>query len=229
MVKKKIMVFLLAVFLVHCTAVPVLAAQPMPNLSENGSITFEMVKNNVPLNGGSINLCKVGNIQENDSNYTFVLVEELKGNNVDLKNPSDYDVAEELLRLVKKHNLTIQNAPIANGKASFTNLPVGLYLVWQDEKNATEGFSPIHPFLISIPKFDGTRYIQDIVAKPKVPLEVKPTETPSPSPTPTPPPKLPQTGQLNWPIPVMAGAGCVLFFIGLILYSGRKSTDNGEK
>jgi LPXTG-motif cell wall-anchored protein len=225
--KKKILTFLLALFFIHTTAVQAYAVHPVPDLSKNGSITFEMVKNNTPLNGGNITLCKVGDIQENDGNYSFVLIEALKDYNVDLSTPTDYDVAETLLQLAKTHQLPTLAAPIVNGKAVFTQIPVGLYLIWQDEKDATEGFSPIHPFLISIPKLEGEQYIQDIVAKPKVPLVTKPTETPTPPPSP--PPKLPQTGQLNWPIPVMAVAGCVLFSIGLILYGGRKRTDNSEK
>ena len=224
MMKKKILTFLLVLVLMHSTALQVSATNPMPNLSDNGSITFEMIKNGTPLDGGSLNLCKIGDIQEKDDNYSFILIEELKGNDVDLGTPTNPDVAEKLLKLAKKYPLTIQNAPIVKGKASFSELPVGLYLVWQDEEDATDGFSPIQPFLISIPKRDGNQYIHDIVAKPKVPLETEPTTPPPPPPPP--PPNIPQTGQLNWPVPVMATLGCVLFVLGLILYSGRKGTDD---
>ena len=225
--KKKILTFLLALIFLHTTAATALAAHPVPDLTKNGSITFEMAHDGVPLNGGGITLCKVGDIQENDGNYSFVLIDALKASNVSLQTPTDRTVAAALLPLAKTLQLPTLTATIANGKASFTQIPVGLYLIWQDEQNATEGFSPIQPFLISIPKLEGEQYIQDIVAKPKVPLEIKPTETPTPPPSP--PPNLPQTGQLNWPIPVMAVGGCVLFSIGLILYGGRKRTDNSEK
>ena len=225
--KKKIMTFLLVLVLMYNTALQVSAAHIVPDLTDNGSITFEMVKNGKALDGGSLNLCKVGNIQEDDGDYSFVLIEELKGSNVDLRTPTDPEVAGKLLELVKKHPLTTQNAPIVKGKTSFPELPVGLYLIWQDEKDATEGFSPIQPFLISIPRRVGDQYIQDIVAKPKVPLESEPTEpTTPPPPPPPPPPYLPQTGQLNWPVPVMAVSGCVLFVLGLLLYSGRKGTED---
>lgn len=222
--KKKIWTFLLVLVLMYNTALQASAAHPVPDLDSNGSITFTMNYGSKQLDGGSLNLCKVGDIQEDDSNYSFILVEELTGNNVNLKTPTNPDVAQKLLKLVKKYPLTTQKAPIVKGKTSFSDLPVGLYLVWQEDNDATKGFSPIQPFLISIPKREGDRYIQDIVANPKVPLETEPT-TPSPPPPP-PPPRLPQTGQLNWPIPVMAIAGCVLFGLGLILYSGRKGTDD---
>ena len=227
MMKKRILTFLLVLILMYNAALQVSAAQFVPNLSDSGSITFEMVKNGTLLDGGSLSLCKVGDIQEDNGDYSFVLIAELKGSDVDLRTPTNPDVAEKLLILAKKHNLTARNAPIVKGKTNFPELPVGLYLVWQDEGNATEGFLPIQPFLISIPKREGNQYIQDIVAKPKVSLETESTEptTPPPSPPP-PPPYLPDTGQLNWPIPVMAILGCVLFALGLLLYSGRKGIDN---
>ena len=61
--------------------------------------------------------------------------------------------------------------------------------------------------------------------EPEVPTEpTEPTEPPPPPPPP--PPHLPQTGQLNWPIPVMAMMGCAMFVLGVFLYSGRKGTDD---
>ena len=223
--KKKILTFLLALLLIQCTAVQAFAAHPVPDLSATGSISFQMVKNGLNLDGGNLKLCKVGDIQEDDGDYSFALVEELKGNDVDLKTPTDPEVAEKLLKLAKENHLTTRIAPISKGKAVFANLPVGLYLVWQDSADATKGYSAIHPFLISIPKLEGNQYVYDIVAKPKVPIEIKPSPPPS-APPPSPPPYLPQTGQLNWPVPVMAVLGFGLFIFGLLLYSDRKVKDD---
>jgi LPXTG-motif cell wall-anchored protein len=39
---------------------------------------------------------------------------------------------------------------------------------------------------------------------------------------------LPQTGQLNWPIPAMAIAGAVLLVLGWILLAGRKRAGHAE-
>ena len=228
--KKKILAFLLVLVLLHSAVIHVSAVHPIPDLTSKGSITFTMIKNGTRLHGGSMQLCRVGSIQENDGDYKFVLIDKLKNSDVDLQT-TDYAVANKLLKLVKRHNLTTLTSPIVKGKVSFSDLPVGLYLVWQNDENATEGYSPINPFLISIPQLEGEQYILDIVAKPKVPLKPEPSEpppppqTPPPPPqTPPPPPELPPTGQLNWPIPVVAGTGCLLFIIGLILYSSRKRT-----
>lgn len=87
-------------------------------------------------------------------------------------------------------------APIEGGKAVFSQLMPGLFVVPQKEADASDGFTAIHPFLISLPRWDGEQYVYDLTAKPKVSLEPKPTEPP----TEPPDPWLPQTGQTNWPV-----------------------------
>lgn len=223
--KNRILSFLLALVLVQSIALTVAAAPPVPDLSSNGSITFTMNYGGQPLDSGRLNLCKVAAIVKMDEyEYIFELIPDLEESNADMENVSDPAAARDLLKLVEKKPLSKTTTPIVNGKAVFSDLPVGLYLVWQEKDDATEDFAPIQPFLISVPKLQGDRYIQDIVAKPKVPLETEPTEPPPPPPPP--PPYLPQTGQLNWPIPVMAITGCALFVLGLILCSGRKGRDD---
>ena len=223
--KNRILSLLLALVLLHSIALTVAAASPMPDLSSNGSITFTMKYGNKQLDGGTQNLCKVATLEKGAKNeYVFVLIPELKESNADMNKVTDPAVAKSLLKLVDKKSLSKISTPIANGQAVFSDLPVGLYLVWQDEDDASDGFSAIQPFLISVPKLQDGAYVLDVVAKPKVPLETEPTEPTEPPPPP--PPNLPQTGQLNWPVPVMAMMGCAMFVLGLFLYSGRKGTDD---
>ena len=60
----------------------------------------------------------------------------------------------------------------------------------------------------SIPLADSTGWIYDVDASPKVGATVPSTpDTPS----------LPQTGQLNWPVPVLACSGILLFAAGWCL------------
>ena len=225
--KKRILVYLLALILM-CNMQFFVSAEgterPLPDLTRNGSITFEMKANSTLLNSGNLNICKVANIQQNGELFEFVLIDGLASSNADLTKVTDPAVAQLLLKYVQTYRITKITSPIVNGVCAFNDLPVGLYLVWQNESDATTGYSAIQPFLISVPRTQDGEYIQDIVAKPKVPL-VTPPPTPSVPPSP-PPPNLPQTGQLNWPIPFMGVAGCALFALGLILCGDKRRSDD---
>ena len=100
----------------------------------------------------------------------------------------------------------------------FTDVKPGLYVVVQHE--VAEGFETMSPFLISMPKFENNSYVTDVKASPKVSLEKTPEE-----PTKSQDPTLPQTGQLNWPVPVLAVGGVMLFALGwVICFKKRKES-----
>ena len=63
--------------------------------------------------------------------------------------------------------------------------------------------------------------------EPTPPVESTPPATPSEPPKPD-EPKLPQTGQLNWPIPVLTAAGLLLFSIGWFLRFGKRKDSYEE-
>ena len=217
--KRKITLFLLALVSLFALAVNVSATHPVPDLSRNGSLTLVMEFDGVKLNNGALNIYKVGDIAENDGNYSFVPVATLQGQDFkfdDLNN----ELAKQVLTLVKEKTLKYESAPIEDGAVAFTDVPVGLYVVWQNSEDATKGLLPIEPFLISVPNLYNDEYVLDVVAKPKNAPETEPPTTTTPPP-PT-PPDLPQTGQLNWPVPVMALMGTVLFIVGCILCASRK-------
>lgn len=226
--KNRILTLLLAVFLLCNLSIPAYAAHQVPDLSRNGSLTFVMELDGIQLDGGTLNLYQVGQIQENDGNYSFRLIDALQGRQLLPEEVNDPALAQDLLTQTRPMNLTKISAPISKGKAAFENLPVGLYLVWQGKADATEGYGAIQPFLISVPRFHNGEYQLDFVANPKVPLVTAPTEPTTPPPTTPPDESLPQTGQLNWPIPMMAVSGAVLFIAGWILCAGRKRTEHEE-
>jgi len=223
--KNRILSLLLAMVLLSALVVSASAAHPVPDLSKNGSLTFVMDLDGVLLDNGNVNLYKVGEIAEEDGNYGFVPIEKLQGMEVELDSVGEPYLAEELLTLAQAMALTKITAPIEDGNAAFSDLPIGLYLVWQGSEDATEGLFPIQPFLISVPKFQNGTYELDVLAKPKNAPETIPPETTKPTPPPS-DEKLPQTGQLNWPVPAMALAGAVLFITGWILCISRKRMGN---
>lgn len=213
---KRICAMLVMLLLIGCLSVSAFAAHPVPDLSRNGSITFAMALDGQLLDGGKLNLYQVGEITDDDGNFYFKLLDGRKITRTEDVTPI---LAEEMLTFAKVLEREPIQTPIENGGAVFTELAPGLYVVCQEETDVTKGFSPIQPFLISVPKFQNGEYVLDVIAKPKVSLETRPTETTTP---PTPDEELPYTGQLNWPVPVLGIGGAVLMILGFVLRTAGK-------
>jgi hypothetical protein len=198
-------------------------ADPLPDLTRKGSLSFTMEVDGVPLDSGRLNLYHVATISRtSQQQYAFTLLDALAGAGATLDPENLYDgaQAQRLLTCAQTVFDSYLSKPIENGQVHFADLEAGLYLVWQRPEDASAGYDAIAPFLISIPKWQDGDYTFHVQAHPKVPIETEPT--PPPPPPPSPPPDLPQTGQLNWPVPVMAMAGVTLLIVGWILCAGRK-------
>lgn len=223
---KKILSIMAALVLLCALALPALAAE-VPDLNRKGSITFNLEWEGQPLNSGSLTLWQVGRVAVDNADYSYVPVDALKNANVSLEELESPELARALAGLVKDKGLMGLKAPVQNGKAVFRELEPGLYLVTQEQAEACEGLATISAFLITLPQKEEGRYVYDITANPKAELEQAPTEPPTETtvpPTTTPPtePGLPQTGQLNWPVPLLAIGGALLMAVGLLLKKGRK-------
>ena len=104
------------------------------------------------------------------------------------------------------------------GKAKFENLSLGLYLITQEK--AAPGYNKTSPFLVSVPYNDDGEYKHNISINSKTEPEKKPPEKPHKPGKPS--DKLPQTGQLNWPVPVLAAGGLLLMVVGYLLQREKK-------
>lgn len=218
---KRIFPLLLLLALVCHMVLPV-SAQEVPDPEREGSISLAMNWNGEPVDGGRLTLYRVGDISQNDGNYGFVLMDGLPGGGQTPRSLNDPELAQALATAAREKALPAIAGAIENGKAVFSRLTPGLYLVTQGKTEASKGFAPILPFLISLPQWENDHYVYDLEANPKVPLEPKPTEPPRPTePKPT-GPKLPQTGQLNWPVPVLAASGLMLLVLGWLLRCGKR-------
>lgn len=216
---KKMAIFLLTLLLISTLTVTAFA-HPVPDLTVNGSITFKMDLGENVLDGGKLNMFKVGLVHEENGDFSFAPILEFTAEELDYTDVTNPDLAKNTLTLAKELNLKKFTAPIQEGNAVFEDVAPGLYVVFQDAEDATEGYAAINPFLISMPKFQDNEYVTEVVAEPKVPLEtVPPTTAPPPH---KPSGKLPQTGQLNWPVPVLAASGAVLLIAGFVMWTGRK-------
>ena len=198
--------------LLFLLALPVsAAAQSVPDESRNGhcSITVSMTYKGKAVRGGTLALYKVGDVAEDDGNYSFVPVKEIQADIPEFGDIESPDLAGKLCKLESK--LTpVTDLPKKvgeDGKATFSDLTFGLYLVVQ--KTAASGYGKTAPFLVSVPYLYADEYQYDVTSQPKTDLErkVKPTAPPSSGGG----KKLPQTGQLWWPVPVLvcAGLGCI--------------------
>lgn len=226
--RNRIAVLLTVLAVMLFLTVPI-SAQELPDPQRTGSLTLWLAFDGHPLDGGSLTLYRVGELSVTDGNAGFLPVRELEGGPA-LTELNDPGLARELAALAQSRNLSGIQEEILMGWVTFAPLEPGLYVVTQKHAQATEGFDAIQPFLISLPRWEDGSYVYDLTAAPKVPLV--PEETPPPpseptTPPPSDPPGIPQTGQLNWPIPVLAAAGMTLFILGWALYSssGRKHHD----
>ena len=117
-----------------------------------------------------------------------------------------------------------QTAKIENGQVSFKDLSCGLYLIVQNKPS--EGKLTVNSFLISIPDENGQ---VEIKGSPKVGIEKPKENIPETTPPKTPPKsKLPQTGQLWWPVPVLGCAGILLIAAGIYGKRRQKRSANGQ-
>ena len=204
--------FMLAVVLlfnVNMTA----SAHDVPDLTRAGSISVTVKYDGKAVSGGTLSVCRVGNITENNGDYSFTLVSDFVDSRVSLADPGSDRAAAELASFAEGRKMSMQTGEISeDGTIVFQNLEPGLYLLVQ--KDAADGYNEINPFLVSVPMLEGGEYIYEIDASPKV--ETEKTNIP-----PEKPEQSPQTGHSDDVLPhiiaveislCMAGAiGCALF------------------
>ncbi|MBQ4643598.1 MAG: hypothetical protein IJB66_05165 [Oscillospiraceae bacterium] len=210
--------FALLLAIVVFGAFPVFAfGHEVPDPERKGSVTVTVTYNGEPVPGGTLTIYKVGNVVSDDGNYGFAFTEDFAECPVSIDEIGSSELPAALAKIAAKKDIDGITGWIDHrGKVSFTDLEIGLYLAVQGR--AAAGFGKINPFLISVPYYDGESYIYDVDASPKIDLKPKPEEPDDPKDPPDKPDdELPDTGLMNWPVPVMAVSGAVLIGVGIIL------------
>lgn len=198
-------------------------AHEVPDVTrEDCSIEVIVQYDGENISGGTLTAVRVGEIAQTDGNYVFVRVKD--GEPIVFEQSAAS--AEALRKFVEEnqagYDFDSYTVSVEEGKAKFSDLPTGLYLIMQDK--AAEGYSALNAFLVSVPYLNDGVYEYTVTAAAKSSLapelETEPTE-PTDSTQPTQPDEpsddLPQTGQLNWPVPLMAVAGLLLMTLGWML------------
>ena len=213
------------------TGVAVSAAEPaIPDLNRKGSLSITFTVKGEPIsNGNEVGIYKVANVVE-DNGFKFVYNDTFSEAG---EMPKDLDAVNGELALKlekiaekKKESLYTSSQKLdSNGNVTFSDLEAGLYLIVHTKKteitfsDKTKVVYTINPFLVSIPQKKDGEFVYDVTSKPKVAPEKKVTP-----PKKTPPPRLPQTGQLWWPVMALGVTGAVFVTFGLVrkMKSGKR-------
>ena len=224
-----ILTFLMAVLCLYSASATVSAADELPVLDRKGTITVTVMDTDTkqPVSGGSLNLYQIASVKLDNGDYSFVYTDAFSGCEWELgeaeiqseelaDNLEDYIAAQEA---GGKRMPVRENAQVGmDGVAVFDDsLELGLYLVMQDAP--ADGYAKLNSFLITIPESVEGKLRYDVDALPKAGTVQKTPASDAPgSSAPAKPAasKLPQTGMLWWPIPILVISGMVLFMIGWI-------------
>lgn len=128
-----------------------------------------------------------------------------------------YGLAASLEQYVSDNGMTGKELKISGGAVVFSDLKPGLYLIVQNE--AADGYKAAAPFLVSVPLYENGTYVYEVDASPKMSIltEEPAPEIPDEPSEPVTDRTLPQTGQLNWPVPALAMLGMCIFVAGWML------------
>ncbi|MBQ3090470.1 MAG: LPXTG cell wall anchor domain-containing protein [Oscillospiraceae bacterium] len=199
------------------------SAHDVPEERKDCSIELLIRYDGEDITGGTLKAVKVGYVDQEDGNFFFY--QEMTGEKLeDVASPEAAQKLKEFYDDNKDdYDFYTQIQTVTEGKSQFKNLTTGLYLIVQD--NAAEGFSKLDAFLVGVPMMVEGEYQYHVTAAVKSELERTPTPVTPPAVKPS-DPKLPQTGQLNWPVPLMASAGLGLFLLGWVLCFRKKRADH---
>ena len=182
------------------------------DLDQKGSISVSMKA------GGDLNIFKVADVVS-DNGYSYELTEEFSGienastvtETIDKKlDASNAELAINLAKFASDKSVKAKTTLKATEDSvlKFSDLEVGLYLITQS--TASTGYSIMDPFLISIPGKETEKDRYNVNASPKMGKIQKETTPPPKDNTPPSGGKLPQTGQLWWPVAVLLAAGAIM-------------------
>lgn len=218
-----------------------------PNYGKRGSVIVDMHSTDTgeALSGGTLILYKVAVFRQSNGSDSLEVLEEFKGSGIhpdDLKEKDSVkmELASKLENYVQDRSLSGSAAALNdNGQAEWKTLELGIYLVVNTVP--IKGYEPVNSFLVTVPElFDGN-YVYDIQASPKAEPalgeEGHPDSGISDTTEKTPEAacgyavidnKLPQTGQLWWPVPMLVIGGFVFIISGWNINSGVPRGRRGQ-
>lgn len=195
---------------------------------QSGTITVSYLDGTNGISGAAFDIYKIATRQEHLT-LAFQLVDDLADLDVNITTPDSDDITKLASAVTEKQLSAVGSASTdANGKAEFSNVEEGLYLLVQTK--STDKYEDTTPSLISIPSTDGS---YSVTALPKSSRKPEtPTNPTTPSQTPTTTPTItksqsPKTGvdgmDYSIPMTVMLGSGATLVGATLLKCATKKS------
>ena len=198
------------------TAATTAAASPFVDYDAKGSITVTYRdEKGKGVEGAELKLIKVGSAVDDGGNAVFVAEDAFSEYEKELNGVTEAGEGEASLAAKIADIAESQSVPgttvktDSDGKANWKDLDLGIYVVINT--SGAKGYLTIDPFLITVPRLLDGEYVYDVDADPKPTYVEKVTTTTTKTP---PPPRVPQTGQLWWPVPILLCAGILFIVLG---------------
>lgn len=223
---------LIAAAALFFSSVPAFAADGVPNVNAKGSISITLTDPTTKkaVTSGKFTLYQAAEVKVTDTGLYYAYVNGFGSDGATLTGKDVENNAGLAAALEKKISSSYAGVTAAvgtDGTVKFSDLPLGVYLVVQSELSSS--YNKVSSFVVTIPQTEENGFVYDVDASPKMQTLTTPTPTPGVTVTPTPggttTTTLPQTGQLFWPIPILAIAGILLFTVGWTL----KNKNSKEK
>lgn len=179
---KRLVTSMLLILIVCIADMAVASAVALPDLDRSGTIKVAMreAETGAGIPGGTMTLFRVGDIHEEDWNFSFVLSKDFSDCDPALLNLQTPDAAQTLADYAENRKIAGTTVAVdENGYANFDKVKPGLYLLVQ--KQAPEGYYAVNPFLVSVPFSENGEYIYDVDASPKTELLNKSPKPPASS------------------------------------------------
>lgn len=196
--------------------------------NQRGTLTINISYKGNAVADGEFTIFCVATVSEDGETYTAT--KDFEECSINFNRLDDNDLPNYIYEYVLLNGIkgTVKKVNY-KGEVKFEGLEDGLYFIAQTK--GTLGYEAAAPFLAEIPNYNSetNKWEYNLEAKPKVlpdsmtvPSEPTETQPETENPITMPSDMLPHTGQLNWPVPVLAFAGIILFIIGFAMYNERK-------
>ena len=161
-------------------------------------VTLYDSANDKALSGGKLTLYRVAEVKRQNGNLSYEYCGDFYGCGIALGDLTDSTLAAQLQEYLPQSAEGTTKTIDADGNVTFRGLDLGLYLIVQTE--ASKGYEPINPFLVSLPMAEDGKWNYAVDASPKVGAytPTKP-DTPLPPPTPPTPPDTPDHPDMPTP------------------------------